>query len=179
MALKKNAAGFAIVTIDVDRLAQEETAAEAAKVKYGFGSKDPHPGSGAIDFTAIDCSGYCRSLLAFASHLELMKARYPDGSYTQALWLIEQGFAVKHITTAQEYAEAIADTATVKQCFHYPNGRGGDKTGHTWLYLRDHPVESCGGCGPTHSMVDNSWELAHCDLVVTIGPLVAAADWVA
>ena len=165
--------GFTYVPVDLTLFAKNKQAAYDAHVQYVFGSKDQNVGSGAIDYTGIDCSGFVRTLLDYATHQVLKYAGFPDGSYTQAQWLIDQGFKNHKITSAQDYLDAVdLQDDFIRACFHYPNGRSGDSTGHVWITTHQHTTESFGGHGPGEHPIDNAWECGHCDLVVVLGPLV-------
>jgi hypothetical protein len=176
-------AGFTYVPIDLMEFANFKQKAYDAHVGYVFGGKDPNLGSGTIGFSGIDCSGWFRTLADYSTHGILQSAGLPDGSYTQAQWLIDQGFKHHVINSSQQYNDAATISPTdpsynlLRVCFHYPNGRGGDNTGHVWMDTHDHSVESYGGHGPGEEHITASWFEEHCDLVVVLGPLLSNTDF--
>jgi len=130
--------GFSSVHVNLEKFADFCSRAYANHVAYGFGSKDPHPGSGKIDFTEIDCSGWVRTLLMYAC--EGTMNGMPDGSYTQGEWLASKGFKPTTRDTGLLSDDHI-------RCFvHHPDGL--DETGHIWLTMNGHTVESFGSHGP-------------------------------
>lgn len=134
-------AGHTVIPIDWERFGAFKAACYAAGVRYGWGAKDPAPGTGAIDFPRIDCSGFVRTLLMCATggrHGAL--ADLPDGSYTQAKWFSAQGFK-------QTVRDALLlQDGHLRVAVHFPDHK--DETGHIWLCVNGHTVESYGGHGP-------------------------------
>lgn len=134
-------AGFTVAPINLAKFADFKQRCYNAHVAYGFGSKDPNPGSGKVGFDEIDCSGFVRTLLMYAC--EGAMDAMPDGSYTQGEWLAAQGFKRSDPANC-----ALAD-GHIRCCVHHPNGK--DETGHIWLVVGGssvHTVESFGGHGP-------------------------------
>ena len=131
-------AGYTVMPIDMVKFMAFKQACYAAHVAYGFGSKDPNPGSGKIGFTEIDCSGYVRTLLMFAAGGAM--SAFPDGSYTQGEWLAAKGFK----------PTAASNGANLDGCLrcyvHHPDTL--DETGHIFLTINGHTIESFGGHGP-------------------------------
>jgi len=171
--------GYPCVPVDINQLATFKAAAYAAKVKYGFGAKDPHVGSGVIDFDDIDCSGWARTMTDYATHNVLRSAGFPDGSYNQAMWLVNVAkFKSHRIESVQDYIDcAEVNDNLYRLCFHLPGGRGGDSIGHVWGDMHLHTSESYGGHGPGERTIDHQWFLDHCDIVVVIGPMVPHDQW--
>ena len=118
----------------------------AGQLAYGFGAKDPNPGSGAIDFVSIDCSGFVRTLLKFAAPATFKDM--PDGSFLDDDWFGRMGFK------RTEYANFALQDGRLRVAIHRANGRGGDPVGHIWLGINGHTVESFGGHGPG----ERSWD---------------------
>ena len=180
-------AGYIEVPVDIERLASYKEAAYKANVVYGWGAKDPNPGCGIIDYNDIDCSGFFRTLSDFITHLILRNAGLPDGSYAQADWfssafkVVGGGtgkFKYHVINSQQDYLDAAYINDNIyRVCFHKPGGRGGDGTGHVWVAVHNHTVESYGGHGPGERDVTHGWFEQHCDLVVPIGRMYSSADW--
>jgi cell wall-associated NlpC family hydrolase len=104
-------------------------------VKYGFGAKDPHPGSFPPTYHEIDCSGYVRTLLYYATG-ELI----PDGSTVQHEWFKNNGF--KKVP----YSDTSRKDDVLRISFAAPTPK--EPVGHVWLCAHDHTIESYGGCGP-------------------------------
>ena len=135
-------AGHVAAPIDWAKFADFKARCYAAHVGYGYGSKDPNCGSGKIDFTEIDCSGFARTLLMFAAGGPADGALrdMPDGSADQGDWFAAQGFKP---TTAEDML--LAD-GHLRVAVHRPNVL--DEVGHIFFGVNGHGVESCGGRGP-------------------------------
>ena len=104
-----------------------------------------------MDFAAIDCSGYVRTLLDYASggatdHI-------PDGSWMEDQWFALTGFA------PTEYANGALSDGHLRVAIHHPSGRGGDPVGHIWLVANGHTMESYGGHGPGERPWNHPWFL--------------------
>jgi hypothetical protein len=147
--------GFNVVDLDLRKFEDFKQRCYDAHVGYLFGAKDPNPGSGRVDFAAIDCSGFVRTLLDYAS--DGATSSIPDGS-----WMEDDWFA-KGVFKRTAYSECGAGDAHVRVAVHRPGGRGGDATGHIWLTVNGHSVESYGGHGPGERPWDHPWFLAHVD----------------
>ena len=136
-------AGYTVTPIDMAKFIAFKQACYDAHVAYGFGSKDPHPGSGKVDFTEIDCSGFVRTLLMYAAGGAM--SALPDGSYTQGEWLAAKGFKPTAASNA-------ADLDGCLRCYvHHPDTL--DETGHIFLTINGHTIESFGGHGPGERLV--------------------------
>lgn len=173
--------GNAFIPADVDRIADYDAKVFASPDdRYRLGGKDPKPGQGLVDFAnGIDCSGWNETLSMFITHGILSRAGFPDGSYLQARWLQSAGFKYHEIKCASDYQEAVSSAIfnLYAMGFHFPNGRNGDATGHVWPIVHDHADDSYGGHGPGLQAILNPWFVAHCDLIVLIGPLLITQDW--
>lgn len=112
----------------------------------------------------VDCSGYVRAILEYATAGGL--SGMPDGSFVQDDWFKSQGFK------ASEYAECGNNDNLVRVCVHRPNGRGGDPTGHIWLCVNVHTVESYGGHGPGNRPWNDALLVSLVDDVYVLGELV-------
>jgi len=130
-------AGYPVASIDFKKLTDFRVACMNAHVGYGLGAKDPHAGSGKVDFTKIDCSGFMRSLLMYAGPTTF--AGFPDGSCQQQEWFDRAGFKA---TTPDN--GALSD-GIVRVYIHIHDQIDG--TGHIWLTVNGHTIESCGGRG--------------------------------
>lgn len=132
-------AGYPNMPIDYDRLTEYLRACEAHGVTYGFGSKCPeaHIGKLPIVYGEIDCSGFFRTAICYATNEELTP---PDGSYTQGDWLSAKGYKA----TKPEYC-GLQD-GHVRVCVHHPDDLDG--TGHIWIVRNGVTTESYGGHGP-------------------------------
>jgi len=185
-------ARYSIVPIDQDRFAEYKSTAYSKHIQYGFGAKDSpsYLGTGIITYDDIDCSGFFETLLYYSTHnvLHDLSPPYtplPDGSYLQADWFLSpiNNFYHHRILSNQDYLDAVSPSSTtdhdplVRACFHLPNGRNGDSTGHVWIDCHGHSVESYGGHGPGERPILHQWFQDHCDLVVIIGPLVPTSNW--
>ena len=159
-------AGFALLGIDWARFEQYENATVDKGIRYGFGSKDPHLGAWPVDYTSIDCSGYVRAILAYATHQQTTQNGMPDGSFLEADWFKAQGFKAIDYSTAPDWASHLIVG------IHRPGGRGGDAVGHIWLCIHGHTIESYGGHGPGTHAWDDPWYPDHCDecYVLATGP---------
>lgn len=200
--------GFISIPIDQDRFTEFKSAAYAAKIPYGFGKKDSHPGvfpplgfahpvnHPELPSEGIDCSGFMRTLLMYSSHNIL--SGFPDGSEVQAEWFkdyfhkttttINGQFKTHEINSDEDYNSLVVEPCSfgnptndpnssynlLRICFHLPNGRGDDSTGHVWAAIHGHTVESYGHHGPGERPINSSLLRSLCDLVVIIGPMVSA-----
>lgn len=181
--------GYPFVPVDLTRLHEFTMTAEADKIHYLYGGKDPNLGSGLIDFPqGIDCSGWDRTVKDYATHSIMKQLGYPDGSYQQAVWCINNKLKCHRIYSQQDYLNAVAKDGILRTGFHFPNGRGGDSVGHVFNLLFDpeDPAsatngitsnESYGGHGPGERPYTHQWFLDHCDLVVCVGPLYTTKNW--
>ena len=143
--------GFPSLPVDIGKFIAFKQACYDAHVAYGFGAKDPNPGSGKVDFREIDCSGYVRTLLMYAAGGAFND--FPDGSYTQGEWLAAKGFK----PTA---ASNGGNTDGHLRCYvHHPDTL--DETGHIFLTINGHTVESFGGHGPGERLVTATLRSGH------------------
>ena len=149
--------GFAYLSINISMMIVYIKAAIDKDVKYGFGSKDPNPGQWPIDYSEIDCSGFVRAILAYATCGQSTHAGMPDGSLYEDGWFGSQGFK------RTSYYMCSNNDEHVRVGIHRPGGRGGDSTGHIWLVYHGLTLESCGGYGPHRQAWDNEWMLEHVD----------------
>ncbi len=134
--------GYVAAEIDWERFKKFKGECYAAHVPYLWNGKDRHCGSGTVDFPGLDCSGFARTLLMFAGGgpEEGAFRHLPDGSYTQGEWFRRQGF--KQTTPG---ASALHD-GRLRVNVHHADDK--DETGHIWLAVNGHTVESFGGHGP-------------------------------
>jgi len=149
--------GFATLNINPSMMLQYAQAAIDKGVDYGFGSKDPNLGTWPIDYSAIDCSGFVRAILAYSTLGQTQRYDMPDGSFLEADWFKAQGFK------ATTYAMTENVDGHVRVGIHRPGGRGGDSVGHIWLVYRGQSIESYGGNGPGRRPWDHQWFLDHVD----------------
>ena len=158
-------AGFPFLPIDLGKLIAFKQAVYDANVSYGFGSKDPHPGSGKVGFSEIDCSGFVRTLLMYAAGAALKD--FPDGSYTQGDWLDSKGFKPTDASNG-------GSTDGCLRCYvHHPDFM--DETGHIWLTVNGHTIESCGGRGPCERAWNTPLHSGHTlDALASVGYVLAA-----
>jgi len=173
--------GHNFVPIDIDRLTAFKAEVYADHIHYLMGGKAQESGlgTGVIDFmNGIDCSGWNRKLLDYITHGILSEDNFPDGSYTQGHWMIDNGFYCHSIGTGQQYLDAAtANDNLFRDGYHWPGGRNGDSTGHVFPLFHDHTSESSGGRGPNERPAEHQWFVDHCDLVVVVGPLLTTAQW--
>lgn len=166
-------AGFVAVNILQDRFEQFKAYCEG-RFEYVWGGKcanlgqfpptwiDELHGNGACN--GCDCSGYARAILDYATNMGT--SAMPDGSWGEDEFFNHAGFKVT------DYAECANSDGLVRLCVHRPGGRGGDATGHVWLCVNGHTVESCGGQGPFEQPWDTQWYVDHVDDCFVLGPLV-------
>ena len=156
--------GFPSLPVDIGKFIAFKQACYDAHVAYGFGAKDPNPGSGKIDFWEIDCSGFVRTLLMYAAGGAFND--FPDGSYTQGEWLAAKGFK----PTA---ASNGGNTDGYLRCYvHHPDTL--DETGHIWLTVNGHSVESHGGGGPSERPWNAMLHSGHTlDALASVGYVLA------
>ena len=154
-------AGHTVVDINMQKFVNFKqrcyAAVAAGQLTYGYGAKDPHPGSGEIDFTAIDCSGFVRTLIDYAS--DMATSAMPDGSWNEGDWFAAQGFKPE-----SDYSGALLSDGHIRVWVHHQHGRGGDPFGHVWLTINGHTVESCGGYGPHEqpsSVYEGIWDVGY------------------
>jgi len=165
MSIHKAADGplaeFMVIDIDWLKLTDFKQRCYDAHVGYGFGDKDPHPGSGQVDFATIDCSGFVRTLLDYAS--DGATAPMPDGSWQEDSWFAKTGFK------PTEYATCALSDGHLRVAIHHPGGRGGDPVGHIWLATNGHTIESYGGHGPGERPWNHPWFIASADDCFVLG----------
>lgn len=137
-------APFPSMPIDTARLFQYTDACVKARVDYG-----PHPGYKAspvgqwpVRFRHIDCSGFVRAAILYATH---GKTLMPDGSWNQNDWLEKQGF--KYWEGTHYNTLCALHDGHVRVCLHRA-GEGGEKWGHIWIVVNGASMESHGGRGP-------------------------------
>ena len=134
--------GFVAAPIDWQRFADFKQRCYDAHIAYDWGGKDANCGSGEIDFTGLDCSGFVRTILIYAGGGPETGAfrALPDGSYDQGQWFQEIGF--KPVSAA---SSALRD-GRLRVNIHHADAK--DETGHIWLAVNGHTVECFGGHGP-------------------------------
>ncbi len=135
-------AGHTAAEIDWERFKKFKADCYAAHIPYLWAGKDPRCGSGAIDFPGLDCSGFVRTLLMYAGGGPEGGAfqHLPDGSFMQGQWFGRQGFKL----TLPKYAAERDGRLRV----HIHHADDKDETGHIWLTVNGHTVESFGDHGP-------------------------------
>jgi len=153
--------GYTVLQFDMVKFDDFKQRCYDARVGYSFGAKDPNPGSGTVDFATIDCSGFVRTLVDYASNGAAKSL--PDGSWMQDDWFARSGFK------RTEYAECALSDGCVRVAIHRAGGRGGDSTGHIWLAVNAHSVESYGGHGPGERPWNHPWFIAHVDDCFVLG----------
>jgi len=131
--------GYTNMSIDPLKLWEYLKACEDHGVRYGFGSKCPEAliGKLPIKFKEIDCSGFVRTTLAYASGGSV---RIVDGSYNQGEWLKAHGYKI----TDRE--NCALNDGHIRICVHHPDVL--DETGHVWVCQNGRTLESAGGRGP-------------------------------
>ena len=131
--------GYPNLAVTIDGLWTYLHACESAGVKYDFGAKCPedHLGKLPIVFSAIDCSGFVRSAVKFASG---GKITIPDGSFQQGDWFAAQGFK------KTDPANCALNAGHLRICVHHPDRLDG--TGHIWFVINGKTLESYGEHGP-------------------------------
>lgn len=129
--------GYPVMRLDRAKLDAYIDACIAQGVVYGLGDKDPKLGSFPPDFRQIDCSGFMRALIYYATSNQV---EMPDGSYNQLAWLHAQNFKIS------DYASTGAQDNVARICVYEAKGR----TGHIWLVLNGSTYESHGSSGPSH-----------------------------
>jgi len=159
-------AGFPLLSVDWTRFEAYEAATVNSGIRYGFGAKDPNAGAWPVDYTSIDCSGYVRAILAYATSQQTVANGMPDGSFLEADWFKAQGFKEVDYSTVPDWNSRLLCGV------HRPGGRGGDSIGHIWLVIHGHTIESYGGHGPGTHAWDSSWYVESCDecYVLADGP---------
>ena len=150
-------AGYATLTVNIGKLIAYYGSCVAHAVKYGLGAKDPHPGTFPPRYGAIDCSGFVRTILAYATAGQSATYGMPDGSWMEDNWFKVQGFK------PASYQDCANKDGHVRVAIHRPNGRGGDSTGHIWLVYNGESLESYGGHGPGRRPWDHQWFVDHVD----------------
>jgi hypothetical protein len=161
-------AGFVSVPIDLNRFVNNKQAAYDVHIPYLMGGKDPKCGQGLIDYPrGIDCSGFARTLLMWAAHGLLNDM--PDGSWAEDPWFVSAGFKAGDYNAYM--ANAMNNDGFLRIAIHRPGGRGGDPTGHVWILVNGHSVESYGGHGPGERPWNHQWFVDHVDHIFVVGPL--------
>jgi hypothetical protein len=69
-----------------------------------------------------------------------------------------------------EYTNCVLPDGFLRVAIHRPGGRGGDATGHIWLVVDGHSVESYGGHGPGERPWNHAWFLEHVDDCFVLAP---------
>lgn len=144
-------AGFATLNINTSKLLTYLRACKDRAIGYGFGDKDPKLGVFPPDYKLIDCSGFVRTALFYATDGESGKYNFPDGSCNQHAWFEQGGFK------GTEYGECSNIDQHVRVGVHAPQGRGGDAIGHIWLVYEGATIESYGGNGPGSHAWNSTW----------------------
>lgn len=131
--------GYTNMPIDASELWTYLKACQAHGVKYGFGAKCPESKIGLlpIPFKEIDCSGFVRTALAYASG---NKVKIVDGSFNQGDWLKAHGYKLTDPDNC-----ALKDNH-IRICVHHPDVL--DETGHVWIVINGKTLESYSGNGP-------------------------------
>lgn len=118
----------------------------AAPVHYGLGAKADAGGRRLTAFppsySAIDCSGWVRAALAFAT---MSRERpggvvLPDGSVVQHDWIAAHGFKISSVSAL------LLQDGALRICFIAPNWQ--HPVGHVYLVRNGRTLESYGGHGP-------------------------------
>ena len=166
--------GSPVLNIDKQKLFTYWAKAKAIGITYGYGDKDPILGTFPPDYKSIDCSGYVRTTLAYATAGQTNKLLgMPDGSWMEDTFFQTEGFRHHLIHSVADYMSAIAKDNRIRLCFHKPNGRGGDPIGHAFFIILDTDgeivsEESYGGNGPGSRPWDHLWFMDHCDDVYVL-----------
>ena len=163
-------AGYDAIDISMERFVQFKSYCEG-RFSYQMGGKCSNlghfPPTWELNGTpamGCDCSGYARAILWYSTFGGI--APMPDGSWAEDSWFKAQGFK----DTA--YANCVGADDLVRLCIHRPDGRGGDPTGHVWICVHGHSVESHGGVGPAERPWNWSWFINHVDSCFVLGSLV-------
>ena len=138
-----------VVSVSLSNL-QSRFDSENGRVLYKLGAKAPSLGCPASLIRLIDCSGFVRDALFFATGGKLI---LPEGSQPQRDWCEENGlYRLKHYSDV-EYARE--DDSRLFIAFLSPHP-GSEWPRHVWLIHQARTMESCGSHGVCSRDWDNS-----------------------
>lgn len=132
--------GYPTLALAIDAMQRYLDACISAGVQYGLGAKcvESHLGVLPITFTAIDCSGMFRTLIAAGTRRRWSPT---DGSVNQHAQIAAMGFK------PTDYAECANEDGHLRVGFITP-ASSGEGVGHVWLCRNGRTLESHGGRGP-------------------------------
>ena len=134
---------WASVAVDDDALLDYLAKCVAAKIGYRLGAKAPalnaRPGE---DFTTIDCSGFARVALHYATHGGVLM---PDGSANQYEWCVKHGMKQLSVESAK-LCDGVLRVAFLLERDADPGAVGVQR--HVAFVLDAQTIESCGRRGP-------------------------------
>lgn len=123
--------------VEARRLIQYLRACEDKGVGYALGAKAAHLTAWPPDYAHIDCSGWVRAALAWASDGQFI---LPDGSVNQREWC-----EANHLKRSA-YASLTRVDEIVRIAFIRPSAL--QRIGHVYLAFDGRTLESWGGHGP-------------------------------
>lgn len=151
---------FSALPLDPGKLRAYLAECEKRGVRYDLGAKAPsgHLADFPPDYSRIDCSGFVRAMLAYASAGEIV---IPDGSVNQRNWFAARNFKPAAFSNCSEL------DGRLRICFLAPSDTP-ERIGHVWLCLNARTLESYGAHGPG-SRAWNSGLLAKCHAAFVAG----------
>lgn len=123
--------------VEARRLVQYLRACEERGVRYALGAKAARLQAWPPDYDHIDCSGWVRAALAWASAGRLI---IPDGSVNQREWCETHGLK------RSAYGSLTLEDEIVRIAFIRPGVV--HRVGHVYLAFDGRTMESWGGRGP-------------------------------
>ncbi len=152
--------GFNKLSIDPQMLIDYTNLCIKAHITYKLGGKDPTPKTPEppLDFSEIDCSGFVREAVMYATHDKVL---LPDGSWNQ--W--DYCKRLKFKESKFEYTGL--NDGLVRICFKIANGAG--DIGHVWLTHNGQSLESHGGKGVDRRVWDHPTLKKICQHVYVLG----------
>ena len=112
-------------------------ACQQAHIPYLMGGKEHHLGTFPPTYPGIDCSGFARASVFYASQGEVV---LPDGSVNELDWCTHLPFA------RASYEDCARPDNVLRIAFHRPTKD--EPIGHVWLVLNRYTLESYGAKGP-------------------------------
>ena len=125
--------------------------------RYRYGAKPNSLHTPLAAITQLDCSGFARLLLAYASWYEII---IPDGSISQRQWCEDVG--LHHLESYHDISETLLDVRRLFLAFLPPIR---SRAGHVWLVRAGNTMECHAGVGVGSRPWDTPVLRRNCDAV--------------
>ena len=141
----------ATITFSVQKAMQflQQCETSQPRVTYGLGKKIAAGQVPGRDFTQVDCSGFVRETIRWATDLG---DSFPDGSVVQHDWVKAKGFAADTVASGSSHDGAV-------RIAFLPPGATASGIGHVALIHNGMTIESHGEVGPdSRPWTDDRWQ---------------------